>query len=95
MGWRGFSIRPEAVIVTANDITKNWKQHSSTSLGPWPLSLSLEVDHEADVNLSKMQPAGPLGSGVLYGDTAARMCLTAALISPVVLAQLAGPYRHP
>lgn len=95
MGWRGFSIRPEAVIVTANHTTKKWKQHSSTSLGPWLLSLSLEADREAEVNLSKMQPAGPLGSGVWHGDTAARMCLTAALIFPVVLTQLAGPYRLP
>lgn len=41
-----------------------WKQHSSNRMGSWPLSLRLEVDHEAGVTYPRGSLQGLLGSGI-------------------------------
>lgn len=68
-----FSVRPEADSVTVTAILQNKVETTQFQrMDSWPLSLSLEVDHEAEVTY----PRSSLPGNVVWnGDAGARMCL--------------------
>lgn len=61
-------------------------------MGSWPLSLSLEVGHEAEVTYARSSRQGLQVNGVWNGDAGARMCLAHPNL-PSDLHAAGGPHR--